>query len=254
MTQADQNQRNLQPHRDDAVQGELGDAWLIAILGAVAACRPDVIRRALHQPSPTAPAQVRLHHVEIDRRTADWTPTGHRLIIDVDTEPLTNGSRFEPHWYADTTRALWPAILERAFASIESSWSSARLETIPERGYHRLDHGVGVWEAAEMLAQLTGTRAGIIHLGRASNEADRNELILRYLLAMDRPILAGTRPRIDAESRPNHGLYPAHAYEITRARHGHVNAHNPWGVCHATGVTISDLIDATAALIVSLKE
>lgn len=196
---------------------------------------------------------MRLSEVAMDYRTTDWTPTGKPIALDVPAAGSPDS--IELLQYDPTNGDVaWPGLLEAAFAEVDQTWSSARREAIPERGYPRLDAGATIWEAAEMLAQLTGNRAGIIDLDRTPAGTARNELMLQYLLAMLRPVLIETRPATDAERRPSHGMYPGHVYEITHIHNGQVDLHNPWGVLHPADVPLSLVVEASSGLVVTVKD
>lgn len=243
------------PIRNQAIQGSLRDAWLIAALGAVAGHRPDAIRRVLRK-HPSGNVRVELHQVCLDRRSADWVPTGQPIVLELSPDLPLNPYSPRLSYYADTgySKAIWPALLEKAFAAVDAFWSTARRETVPERGYHRLDLGGDEWEAAEMLAQLTGERAGLITFGRNPRDTEEAETVLRYLLLMRRPVLIGSAPRSDAQGLPTHGIYPAHVYEITRIHAGRVDLRNPWGVVDVPGVPLRVLLANTRGSIVTVKE
>lgn len=246
---------SLGPSRTQAIQGCLRDAWLIAALGAIAGHRPEVIRRVLRK-HPSGDAHIELHQVALDRRTADWVPTGQPIVLELSPELPLNPYSPRLSYYADTgySRVIWPALLEKAFAAIDAFWSTARRETVPERGYQRLDLGGNEWEAAEILAQLTGERAGVITLGRHPENPEEVETVLRYLLLMKRPVLIGSAPRTDAQGLAVEGIYPAHVYEITRVRNGRVDLRNPWGALDPTGIQLRDLLANTRGSIVTIKE
>ena len=237
------------PARADAVQGALGDAALIAMLGAVAGHRPDLVRRAVKR-NRDGGARVILHQVQLDPFTADWAPTGATTCLDVSGDlPLSPYEDGANTAYADTAycATLWPAYLEKAFAALDTTWSTVRRYAIPERGYTRLDTGMNVWETAEALAQLTGARSGIRILHPTTAELD-----IRYRLAHHCPVLIHTPPTTSPAPAPRHGLHPSHAYEITSLRpDGSLQLRNPWGTDHPV-LSITALTEITGGVIITL--
>ena len=238
-----------QPDRADAVQGGLADPALIAMLGAVAGHRPEAIRRAVRR-HPDGGARVVLHQVQMDPVTVDWGPTGQTVQLDVSAElPLMPYENETNTAYADTAYSgtLWPALLEKGFAALDTTWSATRRRTVIERGYTRLDAGWSVWETAEALAQLTGTRAGVRIL-----HPDTAELTIRYRLAHHSPILIHTPPTSSPGPELHRGVWLGHAYELVTVEPTGANLQlrNPWGVEHPT-ISLDALFDLTGGVIIT---
>ena len=236
------------PARVDAVQGALGDPALIAMLGAVAEHRPDAIRRALRR--HPGGFRVVLHLVQLDPISADWVPTGQTTCLDLSADlPLLPYDGETNTAYADVSHCgtQWAALLEKGFAAVDNTWSINRRSTIVERGYSRLDDGWTVWDTAEALAQLTGTRAGVQILRQ-----DTADLAIRYLLAHHCPIVIHTEPSNSAAASTVHGVHPGHAYEITGISAGRVQLRNPWGAQHPT-IALATFIQLTGGVIVTIK-
>ena len=241
------------PVRAHAIQGGLRDAWLIAVLGAVAGHRPEAIKNILRRDLRAGTANVRFHEARIDPITTDWVPTGRRLTLSVEDEltPLPYAGQHNTA-YADTHYAgtRWPALLEKAFAVLDTTWSRTRRLTIPDRGYTRLDQEPSPYDIAEALTHLTGVRSGPLHL-----QTETAEITLRYLLAQRRPVILTTREPNDPTAISVHGAFPGHAYEITAINQNQMlRLHNPWGVLHVANLTFTGLFDLTGGIVITLKD
>jgi hypothetical protein len=155
--------RDGRPYREDAEQGALGDAGLIAVLGTVAAHFPrEVGRRLIGQDDGSYLAV--LNRVRRARRGA--VPSGRFLELEVTPElPVYDHSPGEPA-YAKADGGTWATIMEKAFAGVDQTWTMRRRarwargwpEGEPPSGYVRLDQGFDPLDCAEALAQLTGRR------------------------------------------------------------------------------------------------
>jgi hypothetical protein len=131
------------PKATDVAQGYIGDCFLIAACGAVAAANPDQIKKAF---SPQAPNKtsynVTLYLKGKDRKLAPHTVT-------VDTNLPTKLQQTSPA-YAQTGKdftqhksPLWPALIEKAYATMMG-------------GYAVLDEGGSPGKAMEA---LTGVKS-----------------------------------------------------------------------------------------------
>ena len=126
-----------QPTAADAEQGGIGDCFLIAAMGAVAEASPDVIKKMISPNKPSKSYTVTFYEVQDDGsykptspiKVDAWFPTKNGMfqytLMDTPTDPAT--------------RALWPAIVEKAYAQ----WQG---------GYDALDQGG--WSGDAMSAML----------------------------------------------------------------------------------------------------
>lgn len=241
--------------RHQAVQGDLGDCWLISSLGAVADRRPDVVSDVVEEKSDGG-WRVSLHEVEKDRATGDWVPTGRRVHLDITQELPVKQSEPNEAAFADanTAGASWAGGLEKAFAGLDRTWDSQRhSENVKGTGYARLDKGGRPIDSVEVLAQLTGERAGLIHFDKDAASDQATEAKLRELLDENRPITVGTVPSDRQDGRLPHGLWGPHAYEVVDIDNGQVTLHNPWGMAHPTPMSIRDFMTHTTGVVRTTK-
>ena len=101
--------RQVPPHFSEVEQGNLQDAWLLAVLAAVARAQPDALMQRV-QPSQKGDFTVQL---------------GERVYPVTPEFPSEGYAEPEPQNLNDT---LWVALVEKAFA-LESACSYAELET-----------------------------------------------------------------------------------------------------------------------------
>ena len=130
------------PSVADVDQGSLGDCYLIAAMGAVAASNPDVIRDMI-----SYDAGAGLFTVTFQEMQRNGTFKPHTETVD-SFLPTRRGTKRTAYAQSDQAfdpknQALWPAIIEKAYAQ----WQG---------GYHVLDEG---GNSAKTMQLFTGVRS-----------------------------------------------------------------------------------------------
>lgn len=234
------------PAREDARQGALGDAGLIAVLGAVAHHVPEQILRRVVQGDDGN------YRVLVDQARCTATgavPTGQVVEMAVTPVlPVYDHSPGEPA-YAKADGSAWAAIAEKALAGIDAAWTTERRARWaeawaalcaadatdpavanprrgrPPTGYTRLGQGSTAWDCAEFLTQLTGRQAAVRRFPARSRRTRR---LLRRQLADHKPVIVTSRSAGPGDVH-RYRLVPAHTYEITAAGWRGIILRNPWG-------------------------
>lgn len=251
------------PKREDTRQGDFGDCGIIATIGSVAGTAPDKISNAmkdnrdgtydvtLHETTPAWPDGL----AEPTGRTVTYTVTGD-LPVHVSDGRIAG---------AKADRAAWPALMEKAIAGSDRTWTPEQKAEWEQRwsdqkaaldfdraktgkpphpdgpaptGYQRLSQGSDAYDRADVLAALTGRQAEVRAI--PDNNADMISEIFGKKLAYDKPVLVGSRP-VDyssGERRLSNRVEPTHAYEVTGlTSDGRVELRNPWNKWHPEPLT-----------------
>jgi hypothetical protein len=142
------------PKASDVAQGYLGDCFLIAACGAVAAANPEQIKKAFSPQTPNQKAYtVTLFMMGKDRKLAPHSVTVDTNLpskLEQQTPAYTQtGKDFSKH-----SSPLWPALIEKAYATMIG-------------GYAQLDEGGAPGKAMEA---LTGVKSESVDV--PSKEAD----------------------------------------------------------------------------------
>jgi hypothetical protein len=148
-----------------------------------------------------------------------WCPVFEKALAGVDQT-----------WHADR-RSAW-----------ERDWTSISPQINPDNqgntdsggtpvGYVRLNQGSHPWDRAELLTQLTGREAVVREFPSGEDEWLVNRII-RAQLAVEKPVLVGTRPLNVDERKLPHDLVPNHVYEVTDVVRGKIILRNPWNKDH----------------------
>lgn len=251
------------PRREDIEQGQLDDCGVITGVGAVAGTAPDKIRDAITQ-NEDGTYSVRLYEVKSSYPDGMSETTGRRFTYTV-TPDLPVGVESETPLGASVGRVAWPAVMEKAIAGSDQTWTPEQKAAYEERwagqkhamdeerkqageeplpdgpvpsGYNRLNQGSNMFDQADLLTAITGRQAEVRLIPK-----DDKELIKSFFadkLAYDKPILVGTRP-YDSDAKEvmfPHGLQDAHAYEVTGlTRDGRIELRNPWNEEHPEPLT-----------------
>jgi hypothetical protein len=187
---------------DDVVQNELGDCFLLASLSALAAVRPQAIEDAIVDHGDGT------FTVRFYEKQRSGPPTAVEIRVDSDLPARRNG---ELAYGQGRDRAeLWPALVEKAFAT----WKG---------GYSELSLG-GI--AGDALTALTGTEAEFYNPIQELESKDLWKL-LQDAQQAGRPMVSGTG--VTSEE----GLVPMHMYSVVSVREENgeklITLRNPYG-------------------------
>jgi len=242
------------PSREDAEQGALGDAGLIAVLGAVAGHLPgEIINRVIGRPDGSY--LVRLAEAWYTNTGA--VPTGRTIELSLTPDlPVYDSSPGEPA-YAKAETAAWAAIAEKALAGVDQAWTArrraqwqdtwARLCADDPRkansreapsGYVRLNQDSTAFDYAEALTQLTGRQAVVRELPAGRG---RRRRALRRQIRTGKPVIVSTRPATFRGEIMPCRLISTHCYEVIAVRWRTIGLRNPWGYYHPAPVPLSRL-------------
>lgn len=228
------------PRREDVRQGVLGDCWALSAIGAVAGHHPERIKELMRQDLDGY--TVRLQHARRDEKTGDWIPTDNRvhMVLTADVPHRDTERDQQAGTSIRDTGVAWASVLEKALAGVDQAWAPLRdrLTHDPARGYDRMVGGSEP-QIAEVLTQVSGERAGVIEIDRGPGWQQRTEDLLRDQLEAGHSVIIGTRSRDGGKL--GHGLYPQHAYEVTKMEAGLVHLRNPWGDRHPSPMSVTDL-------------
>ncbi|GAA0281731.1 hypothetical protein GCM10010302_19400 [Streptomyces polychromogenes] len=255
------------PAREQVTQGRLGDCGIIATIGASASARPDVIKDAVKE-NPDGTYSVTVHQVEFD---GDGYVPGAPLEMTVTPDlPVVEGA---PDYaaYAAVEQVAWPAVLEKAAAGIDGTWSEERrdqwagdwvtqkdqmldanealapeaLEGPVPTGYGRLNQGSTAYEQAELLAQLTGEASHVVTFPQGEGAEVELEQRIKEKLSAGNPVIVGTRG-LDAANGEEYlpkDLVDDHAYEVVSCDDGTVMLHNPWNSTQPEPLTVPEFME-----------
>lgn len=153
------------PGLDDAVQGQVGDCYLIAALASVAKQQPKLISDAITA-NPDGTYTVRF----FERKENEKKPTPVMITVDA-TFPSRRG---KPEYAtARAPKELWPLIFEKAYASwkggfdaIEGGMSATALEALTgaKPDFFGVDDSLGATEIFKRLETLTQSGAAVVAL------------------------------------------------------------------------------------------
>jgi hypothetical protein len=219
----------------------------------VAAHKPGEITRRL-RPQEDGSYKVTLSETR-QRGDGVSEPTGRDIDLTVTPQlPVYEGDPTEPACATTDEGAGWGAILEKAFAGVDQTWTTERRVSWLDAwagmcakdqagdaenprsgpapsGYARLHQGTNPWERAEALTQLTGQPAVVREFPGGRDEWTINRII-RAQLADGKPVLVGSREKTHDEKQLPHDLETAHVYEVTGVERGKITLRNPWGYKH----------------------
>jgi hypothetical protein len=240
------------PRREQTRQGWAGDCGIIATLGAVAEHRPEEITRRV-LPQKDGSYQVTLSEARGSGGVTE--PTGQDIEFTVTPElPVYDENPGTPACAKTEEGTTWCAIMEKAFAGLDQTWTTQRRITWMDdwagmcaqdeadngeeqrsgpapTGYVRLHQGTTPWERAEALTQLTGQPAVVREFPTGRDEWTINRII-RTQLADGKPVLVGSRKLEPEEEVLPHGLEDRHVYEVTDVDKGKIILRNPWNRKH----------------------
>ncbi|WP_158079251.1 C2 family cysteine protease [Actinomadura sp. CNU-125] len=246
------------PTREQTQQGAIGDCWLISTLGAIAGHMPEAIVNSVRE-TEDGNYEVRLNAVERSKKSASWVLTGGEIVVTVTPDLPVYSDNPEAAAFADVSRTgvAWTAILEKAFAGLDQTWTQERKDrwlefrgindqAAPPEGYVRLNGGK-VMDKTEILTQLTGlpARSDSIATERdplTGKPADRQVIEeFRRLLDENKPILVGSKFPLKDEPGLTHHVEAGHAYEVVRVdERGQIHIRNPHNANHPLPMSIKE--------------
>ncbi|MBL8919556.1 MAG: hypothetical protein JNJ54_11885 [Myxococcaceae bacterium] len=188
---------------DDALQGQVGDCYLIAALAAVAKSKPELLAKAI-KANDDGTYTVTFY----ERKTKTGKPAP--VQVTVDGTFATRGSTLE-YGAARSTKELWPLIFEKAYAS----WKG---------GFDAIEGGM----SATALEALTGKKPDWFPVDDAFGSADIFKK-LKAVCASGAAVVALSKPWDPSEQ----GIVSDHAYTLLgveeKAGKQFVTLRNPWG-------------------------
>lgn len=192
---------------DDALQGALGNCYLVSGLASLAQVQPEVIQNAIRD-NGDGTFTVKFHKDSL----LGLFPRGHDTMeVTVDGDIPTKDGKKPLYTRGRDANELWPMLIEKAYAKLDG-------------GYQRV--GVGgapttIWQA------LTGKRGQLTpHLTEGSNSLWKK---INNALNEKRPVAATTTLGNVGDS----GLSKGHVYSVlgVSEKDGQrlVTVRNPWG-------------------------
>ena len=201
----------------DVDQGQLGDCYLLAAVGALAQQRPGDIRRLI-RPTRAGDVRVRGFVAGSGTRRGRLVPASVRISTLL---PILDGKILYAHGHNTRHVELWPGLLEKGLAMLAGS---GRYEGLVTDGYP--------YQAFEL---LTGRPAH--HLLLAPEHGERLFSLIRRASRQRRPMATSTHREETLLERGivpfDSGLAPNHSYTVLGVREAHgrklVVLRNPWG-------------------------
>ncbi len=181
------------PTADDVAQGNLGDCYYLATLGAIAEVEPSKIRESI---------------VDLGDGTyaVQFKKAGNDLFVRVDADLAVNGNTLA---YADlgVQDSMWVALMEKAFAYVRTGVAS----------YASIEAG---WmsEAASVL----GVTSNSIY---STTSATSLMNTLAAELTNGKAVTFATMPTINGSN-----LVGGHAYQVIAATATTLTLRNPWAI------------------------
>lgn len=200
------------PDEGDVVQGMIGDCYLVAAFGAVAAQSPADIQRAIRD-NGDGTYSVRFFDLSFGGRR-EVTVT-----IDGELPVRLGGLRYGK---CHDRSELWVGILEKAYAKWQGS-------------YDAIGHG---GRAGNVMAALTGRPHSYLPVSPSSNP-DALFRQVKDCLDQGHSAAAGTHGKDRSDLYKGTGLYANHAYSILGAEEvngtKYLVLRNPWGEVEPKG-------------------
>ncbi len=194
---------------DDALQGALGNCYLVSGLASLANVRPEVIRDAIRA-NPDGTYTVTFHK---DSFLGLFSRGKTPVEVTVDADMPTTDGKTPLYAHGRDAQELWPMLIEKAYAQLDGGYQHVGVGGSP----------VTIWQA------LTG-KAGAM----TANAVESDGSVFRKLqnaLAEKRPVAASTAPAL--KNYEGTGLAKGHVYAILSVgeKDGQrfVQLRNPWG-------------------------
>ncbi len=190
---------------DDLSQGQLGDCWWLAGMGAVADQNPGVIHDMIETN-------------DNGTYTVTFPDTGEEITVTPDLVENEQGTTFSD----PQDGVMWPAILEKAYAEREGSYGATE----------------GGW-ASEGMEMVTGEESDTYN----TDEISASDLD-GWLSGDTTAVTVSTPPEDESDGDfydkdpVDGGLANSHAYVVDEVRDGKVYLTNPWGDSHPDPIPI----------------
>ena len=216
---------------NDAIQGALGDCYLIAGMAAVARAQPDAIRDIIKDNGDgTFDVTLYLRSSRYSRPRAVTQTVDSRLAVKSAGKTLYAGTGDSSGGETE----LWAALIEKTVAQHKDSYDLISGGNINGGGF--------VFAGASEL--LTGKPESYMRV----DNMDNDEVLLYIALALEdkQPVVASTRNIKDDEDltrdAKKHNVYWNHAYapESVDLDAGTITLQNPWGSHHVADLSIDD--------------
>ncbi|MEJ7733359.1 MAG: C2 family cysteine protease [Polyangiaceae bacterium] len=197
-------------HPNDISQGQLGDCYLLASMGAIALQNRSIIENAIRD-NGDGTYTVTFYQRNNHPGWQFWKSDYDKVEITVNNEFATdaNGNPVfaQPGDGEAGNRELWPMIVEKAYAQ----WKG---------GYQQIGHGGWMAEPLEALTgQPSRSSGGDMSMEDLANAFDNGDAVTVGTGDPNGPLF------------DNGTLVGAHAYFVTNVDRGNntVTLHNPWG-------------------------
>ncbi|MEV0000159.1 hypothetical protein [Streptomyces sp. NPDC050848] len=258
-----------EPGRGQVAQGSLSDCGIVAVIGAAASARPEAITENIKE-NEDGTYSITVHEAHYDGN--GYVP-GERVELTVTQDlPVLKGHP-DTAAFVSVNQAAWPALLEKAAAGIDVTWSEGRhdvweqdwstqtdykvqydetvnsedMEGPTPSGYGRLNQGTPYYNQAELLTQLTGEPTDLVTFPQGDGAAAELEQQIKSKLSEGKAVVAATRG-VDAangETFLPKDLVGGHAYEIVSydAADGTFTLHNPWNSYQPEPLTANEIVE-----------
>jgi len=208
---------------NDITQGDLGDCYFLAALGALARTNPDAIRNMIKD-NGDGTYDVTLYDYNYFFST-ERSPQ----VVTVKPEFMTTDSGVHPYTKTGDNNEFWVMLIEKAFAQYEGGYSDIE------------GHNYG-GNALELLTGKTQTRVQISSLTEA-------EIItnLKTLVDDGYAITIGSVQSEEGSKKTlaagNAGILTNHDYVVRGVdeQNKTLNLYNPWGRKHLPAIPVADV-------------
>ena len=186
---------------NDIRQGSVGDCTMLATIASVASLNPNFIRDAI----------IDNHNNTYTVRLYDSHGKAEYVTVDGELYRESGGNGRPVYGYSSQLNEIWPAIIEKAYATWEGGYANIKNRT-----------------ATDTIMTLTGNRAHYVR-----NQLPTSMLYdgIRSALANGRPVVASSYD--DPSRHSGTGIVEDHAYSVLRVYEENgqqwIVLRNPWG-------------------------
>jgi hypothetical protein len=223
----------------DVNQGYLGDCYFVAALGEVALQDPSLIENMITN-NGNGTYSVRFYV----NGQADYVTVNSQLPV-MNGYDWANGSTQE---FANSTTVSWVALVEKAFAELNSQSAAAQYGGHPTGdSYEDINGGTAI-----TLSELTDQTFGTYNLSPSSSTPSLNSL----MSTLSSDFTAGDEIILSTPEADNGNLVGDHMFMVTavNANAGTISIQNPWNTAYSGSLQMSftDTIAQLAADDVSI--